>query len=441
MNGTAAVNLNLMRKVLFSLLIPTLLFPFIVTAQENQGPKFEQLDVFDILKSKKKKTENRPDTIIVRPYKLYISAFPVIGYNPALGFVLGATFNPAIWFGDPKNTPISAFACNVQLTSKSQLLVSLRSSIFTSGANLIFKGDWRFYMYSQPTYGLGSNIRGVDSVNWIMPNGDAALSASSSAEPMRYNLFRFYETVNKRIIGRFYIGLGYNLDYHWDISDSRLDLDSGHIYITQHYFYSVNRGFNPQSYCTSGLLVSFLYDSRDNSCRPTKGIYAAIIPKFNTTWLGSSKTSFILLTEFRTYIGLSKRNPAHLLAFWYSGGFELVGQLPYLDLPAIGWDTYGRTGRGYVQGRIRGVDYVYGEMEYRFPISPKTHILSGVVFCNATTCNNDDDSQHLFEYIAPGAGLGLRVMINKKSNSNLTVDMGFGLNGSRGLFLNINEAF
>ena len=56
--------------------------------------------------AQKKKSENRPDTIVVRPYKLYISAFPVIGYNPALGFVLGATFNPAIWFGNPKNTPI-----------------------------------------------------------------------------------------------------------------------------------------------------------------------------------------------------------------------------------------------------------------------------------------------------------------------------------------------
>jgi len=33
------------------------------------------------------------------------------------------------------------------------------------------------------------------------------------------------------------------------------------------------------------------------------------------------------------------------------------------------------------------------------------------------------------------------VMLNKKSKSNVTIDMGFGLNGSKGLFLNINEAF
>jgi outer membrane protein assembly factor BamA len=184
-----------------------------------------------------------------------------------------------------------------------------------------------------------------------------------------------------------------------------------------------------------------LYDSRDNSCRPTKGIYACLIPRFNFTWLGSSKNSMTLNAEFRTYLGLSQWNPAHLIAFWFSTGFMIYGKLPYLDLPAIGWDTYGRTGRGYVQGRIRGVDYVYGETEYRFPISRYTRILSGVVFFNATTCDNDDHSIKLFEYIAPAAGAGLRVMINKKSLSNLAIDMAFGLNGSRGLFLNINEAF
>jgi len=213
------------------------------------------------------------------------------------------------------------------------------------------------------------------------------------------------------------------------------------VFLTQHYIYSVNNGFNPKNYCTSGLVLSFLFDSRDNTCRPTKGIYASIMPQFNLTWLGSSKSSIGIYTEFRTYVRLSKRNPAHLIAFWYSGGFVASGVLPYLDLPAIGWDTYGRTGRGYVQGRIRGVNYLYGEVEYRFPISGPSRIFSGVVFCNAATCNNADNSIKVLEYIAPGFGAGLRVMLNKKSKSNVTIDMGFGLNGSKGLFLNINEAF
>ena len=430
-----------MRRNYFSLvLLILLLFQYAAAAQE-QSQITEQKDIFDLIRSKKSKEKHLDDTIVIQPQKLYISAFPIIGYNPALGAVVGATFNPAVYFGNPRNTPISAFAMNLQLTSQKQLMVSLRSSIFTSKANYIFKGDWRFYMYYQPTYGLGSNISGVDSTSWIMPNGDIAASASQEAEPMRFDMVRFYETVNKRIKGRFYLGVGYSLDYHWDIVDSKLNLDSGHVFLTQHYIYSVNNGFNPKNYCTSGLVLSFLFDSRDNTCRPTKGIYASIMPQFNLTWLGSSKSSIGIYTEFRTYVRLSKRNPAHLIAFWYSGGFVASGVLPYLDLPAIGWDTYGRTGRGYVQGRIRGVNYLYGEVEYRFPISGPSRIFSGVVFCNAATCNNADNSIKVLEYIAPGFGAGLRVMLNKKSKSNVTIDMGFGLNGSKGLFLNINEAF
>ena len=429
------------RNYVYPPLISVLILMCSAAAGQEKSKTTEQKDIFDVIRSKKSKEKHLSDTITIQPDKLYISAFPIIGYNPALGAVIGATFNPAVYFGDPSNTPISAFATNFQLTSKKQLMISLRSSIFTSKANFIFKGDWRFYMYYQPTYGLGSNIRGVDSTSWVMPNGDIAYSASEEAEPMRFEFVRFYETVNKRIKGRFYLGAGYSLDYHWNIQDSKLNLDSGHVFETQHYLYSVNNGFNPKAYCTSGLVLSFLYDSRDNTCRPTKGIYASIIPQFNFTWLGSSGSSITIFTEFRTYVRLSRHNPAHLIAFWYSGGFVASGVLPYLDLPAIGWDTYGRTGRGYVQGRIRGVDYLYGEVEYRFPISPHTRIFSGVVFANAATCNNADNSIKVLEYIAPGFGAGLRVMLNKKSKANLTIDMGFGLNDSRGLFLNINEAF
>ncbi|MEI6884259.1 MAG: BamA/TamA family outer membrane protein [Bacteroidota bacterium] len=429
--------------IIIILINPLLFTPFFSYSQQQKNTQPKQLDIFDILRSKKVESLKLSDSINlkVKPYKLYISAFPVIGYNPALGAVLGATFNPAVFLGDPKNTPISAFAVNFQVTSKSQLMISLRSSIFTSKARMIFKGDLRFYMYYQPTYGLGSNISGADTTSWVMPNGDHAYSASEAAEPMRFQMLRVYESAYRKVKGHFYVGVGYFLDYHWDINDAKLSLDSGHIFLTQHYIYSVENGFNPESYMTSGMAVSFLYDSRDNSCRPTKGIYASIIPRYNPTWLGSSKTSLMIETEFRTYVRLSHRNPAHLLAFWYCGGFVAAGKLPYLDLPAIGWDTYGRTGRGYVQGRIRGIDYLYGEVEYRFPISPNTRILSGVVFCNATTCSDRANSIKIMEYVAPGFGAGLRVMLNKKSNSNVTIDMGFGLNGSKGLFLNINEAF
>ena len=69
---------------------------------------------------------------------------------------------------------------------------------------------------------------------------------------------------------------------------------------------------------------------------------------------------------------------------------------------------------------------MYGEAEYRFPISPCTGILGGVLFANLTTANNPKQSLSLFESVKPGYGLELRVMIDKKSRTNLVVDFAFG---------------
>ena len=41
----------------------------------------------------------------------------------------------------------------------------------------------------------------------------------------------------------------------------------------------------------------------------------------------------------------------------------------------------------------------------------------------------------------PGAGVGLRILFNKYTRSNLCVDYGVGNYGSSGLFLGLNEVF
>ena len=64
---------------------------------------------------------------------------------------------------------------------------------------------------------------------------------------------------------------------------------------------------------------------------------------------------------------------------------------------------------------------MYGEIEYRFPISKCTQILGGVVFVNATTASNSYRDIKLFDYVMPGFGIGLRVMINATSRTNLNL--------------------
>jgi hypothetical protein len=64
-----------------------------------------------------------------------------------------------------------------------------------------------------------------------------------------------------------------------------------------------------------------------------------------------------LLYDARYYLRLSKNRPRHVLAFWSWGNILLTGEVPYLALPSIGWDTYNRSGRGFIQGRYRGIKH------------------------------------------------------------------------------------
>jgi outer membrane protein assembly factor BamA len=109
-------------------------------------------------------------------------------------------------------------------------------------------------------------------------------------------------------------------------------------------------------------------------------------------------------------------------------------------LPATAYDQRGRSARGYVQGRFRGNNLVYGETEYRFPLSKPGGVLGGVVFVNASTADNPKQNLKLFGSVKAAYGFGLRVMADKKSRTNFCIDYGFG-NKSSGFYLAASEAF
>ena len=80
------------------------------------------------------------------------------------------------------------------------------------------------------------------------------------------------------------------------------------------------------------------------------------------------------------------------------------------------------------------------ESEYRFPISECGGVLGGILFVNANTTDKPDKSVRLFDYVAPGYGVGLRLMVDKRSRTNLQVDFGFGKN-SGGVYFGAAETF
>lgn len=428
------------RIALFILLFsPCLLVPLYPIAQQRS---FRQDDVFSLFIKESKRAAR--DSAAAKPVilrKPYFSTTPYIGYNPAYGLLIGVGSTIGMYLGEPPVTPISTAVVAINLTTKSQVLFNLRTNIYTSDARFVLRGDWRFLLFSQSTYGLGTGVKHQRSGGIILNDGGQTNPIMPDEEPIKYNYIRFYESVFFRLTDWLYAGLGYNLDYFSSIEDEKLSLDPDSLNITSHYRYSAEHGFDPSKYIMSGMSLELLMDSRDNTIRPTRGLFANVSFRPNFSFLGSDQNSLMLNTEFRGYKNLSKERPDHLVGFWYIGQFTQDGKVPYLGLPAIAWDMYNRTGRGYIQGSIRGTDFIYGEVEYRYPISRYTGILSGVVFFNLTTASSDDGTRDLFQYLDPAGGAGLRIMFNRRTLSNLGIDLGMGTDRKLGVYFNLNETF
>ncbi|HEV3223350.1 MAG TPA: BamA/TamA family outer membrane protein, partial [Puia sp.] len=388
-------------------------------SQETPSKTFQQnavnpVDLIDVIgKMFNKKGPARNDIII--PGVSNLSLLPIIGYGPANGFVIGTAISATNLLGNKNTTQLSSALLSISFTTKKQLLLCARSNIFLPDNNWVIPGDVRLLYFAQPTYGLG--IYALNTSSEFNIDGTNT-SASVLEQPMRFNYIRFYETVLKQIFPYWYAGVGVNIDYHFSIQDQSLKLDTPNQVITSNYFYSSKYGFDPTHYSTNGLTINVTEDSRDNPINAYKGIYASLIFRINEKLFGGSQNSTMLYAEWRNYIPLQKNKPGMILAFWTWGQFVTSGNVPYLALPSIGWDTYGRSGRGYVQGRFRGVNMVYGESEFRMPIS-KNGLFGVVAFLNATTASSPTTGQQLFNSLAPGFGVGLRIKMNMKDRTNI----------------------
>jgi outer membrane protein assembly factor BamA len=178
-----------------------------------------------------------------------------------------------------------------------------------------------------------------------------------------------------------------------------------------------------------------LIDTRDNALNASRGLYARASYFAFPKWMGSDSTWHAWQFEGRAYAPLPSPR-RQVLAFWGLASLTASGDPPYFNLPAVGWDTYGRTARGYPAGRFRGRDWVYGEAEYRLDLL-QNGLLGAVGFINASTLS---DEAGTYQSWAPGGGAGVRIKLNKRHGTNIAMDFGFG-RGSNGIWFGLNEAF
>lgn len=384
------------------------------------------------------KLSAQSDSIVYQPNKINqfkIVPLPAIGSNPANGWLFGLAPSATWYMGDPKTTKMSNLVGNFLYTTKKQWIFSSRSNIFSDENKLIFIGDWRYFVTSQFTYGLGSSTPNDLEINFSQGR------PIQGKQGMDFSLVRFYETILKRIgDSKFYIGLGYHLDIHSKIQNYN-DAAPDFFPIYSHDAYNARYGFDLDRYTLSGFSINGVMENRDIAVSPYEKNFAWVQYKVNPTFLGSDQSSSLLMLDYRHYINLSERRKRNLIALWGFGNFVVSGNVPYMNLPSITWDMFGRSGRGYAQGRFRGENMVYSEAEWRFPLQQNKETFGGTVFVNAASFSSKTGNEALFNKINPGYGMGLRVMINKKNRTTIAADYGFGQKGNSGFYLNINETF
>ncbi|WP_396184702.1 BamA/TamA family outer membrane protein [Flavobacterium sp.] len=374
--------------------------------------------------------KKRDSILVLKPVKnSFFLIIPVIGSQPATGFSYGFV-TQYTFKGKKLDDKYSSVNLGATYTEKKQLLINVKNSVMIKNNKIFLSGDWRFYIFSQANYGLGADII-------PRPSEDQDFDLNTLKEPMDYNYFKFHQTASWKVKDNYYVGAGVHLDWYTTITDNTLDIANG--YLTNHYNYSKKYDFNENEYFVNGLSLNLLYDSRDNQINTNHGMFANINYRFNPALTKSQYASNVLFMEYRYFMPLSKYNKQHVFCVWATGQFVTSGTVPYLNLPSIGWDQRSRSGKGYVQGLFRGQKLVNFETEYRFPISCN-NLISGTVFANLTSASDEDRDIRLFQYMQPAVGVGLRILIDKATRTNLVMNYAWGRH-SKAFYLNAGETF
>ncbi len=370
-----------------------------------------QRDLFDVLYQILGKPVSNDTLVPLPPGKPTFTILPVISVDPSTGLRLGAALDMLWRLGPVETTKLSRLGVSASYGTTGQFNLTIPTTIWFKGSKLGLQGDWRYLDMSQNTYGLGP------------------LQPDSLADNLSFQLLRFYETGYKRLGSDLYAGIGYHMDHYFSIHDP--GDASG-----QSAFRDYNGGVDLASTTSSGVTLSVLFESRDTPVNPKRGYLVQADLMLMPTWMGSDNDWQAFRLEFRGYPWLDRRGRSVLaVQFW---AWSTVGHTPYMELPAIGWDKDGRTGRGYIQGQIRSPSIWYAEAELRQQLT-KNDLLGGVAFVNLTSAAEQNGDR--LDSPDPGYGIGLRFKYNKKIGANITADLAFDKEGRARFYLSTGEVF
>src|SRR6187399_2786195 len=162
----------------------------------------QQKDVIDILKKLFKADQQKIDSSREKK-KFQFSLLPIAGNAAGGGKAVATAFNAAFYTGNQSTTSLSTITFSPWFTFDGKFVLPFRNMVWLPNDVLLWKGDTRFMIYPQYTWGLGGNTHEDDKVL------------------LQYNYFRFYHSLLKKAGRKVFFGAGYNLDDHFNVSQGK----------------------------------------------------------------------------------------------------------------------------------------------------------------------------------------------------------------------------
>ena len=154
----------------------------------EKGKKYHLRSIVDLF--------TKEDTLKIKipKSKTKLIAFPTLGYQPANGFTLG--FIGQYSFKKEEENKISLISGGASYSTEKQLLTYLKNNMYLKDDRYFFSGDFRYYIFSQSNFGLGTGI-----VPWGAEYKN--FDYKSIEQPMDYNYFKLHETISYNIFPSF----------------------------------------------------------------------------------------------------------------------------------------------------------------------------------------------------------------------------------------------
>lgn len=325
--------------------------------------------------------------------RVKILPFPSFGYAPETSGSIGAGCLFSFNMYNDSTTRLSNAKIKAIYTLNKQIIVENVWSYFFKDESWFTDGLVHYSIYPDFYYGIGPK---TPVTNKLLFNS---------------NRFVFQGSVYKKVGQKLFSGVQIKYtDYSkLNVSDTLPSYSELH------------------NTSAMGIGLSILKDTRNNILTPLNGWFFKVNTGFNASKYNKYGDASIDGRYYKTWRS----------RFTFAGRIltkMTFGTPAFFDYPTIGGDNIAR---GYRYGRYRDKNLTTIQAEFR------SHLFWRIGIAGFAGVSNvfPTISKFNFGTIQPNAGLGLRVLVDKRANTSLRLDFAIGANGNNGFYVSFGESF